>query len=129
MAAEMWYYTTEGKQMDPVSIRELRRLVEDGLLRPTDMVWKDGMERWIRASSVKELFPDPGSDSIVMPAHPGRCPAAIPATSTDTMPAPTKNKPPPKKTTMNCGPSDAKAGQRARTMMIGQRALPAKGAT
>ncbi len=57
--AEMWYYTTEGKQMDPVSMKELRRLVGDGTLKPTDMVWKEGMARWIRASSVKELFPDP----------------------------------------------------------------------
>lgn len=61
MAAEMWYYTSEGKQMDPVSIKELKRLVGDGSLKPTDMVWKDGMPRWIRASSLKELFPDPTS--------------------------------------------------------------------
>lgn len=57
--AEMWYYTTEGKQMDPVSMKELKRLVGDGTLKPTDMVWKEGMARWIRASSVRELFPDP----------------------------------------------------------------------
>jgi GYF domain 2 len=57
--AEMWYYTTEGKQMDPVSMKELKRLVGDGTLKPTDMVWREGMARWIRASSVKELFPDP----------------------------------------------------------------------
>jgi hypothetical protein len=59
--AEMWYYTTEGKQQDPVTIKELRRLIGEGILKPTDMVWKDGMARWIRASSVKELFPDPNS--------------------------------------------------------------------
>src|SRR6185295_14784355 len=59
--AEMWYYTNEGKQMDPVSMKELKRLVGDGILKPTDMVWKDGMPRWIRASSLKELFPDPTS--------------------------------------------------------------------
>jgi GYF domain 2 len=59
--AEMWYYTTEGKQMDAVTIKELKRLVGDGTLKPTDMVWKDGMPRWIRASSVRELFPDPMS--------------------------------------------------------------------
>src|SRR5262249_44102799 len=59
--AEMWYYTTEGKQMDPVTIRELKQLVGDGTLKPTDMVWKEGMARWIRASSLKELFPDPSS--------------------------------------------------------------------
>jgi GYF domain 2 len=57
--AEMWYYTTEGKQMDPVAIKELKRLVGEGVLKPTDMVWKEGMPRWIRASSLKELFPDP----------------------------------------------------------------------
>jgi len=58
--AEMWYYTCEGKQMDPVTMKELKRLVGDGTLKPTDMVWKEGMPRWIRASSVRELFPDPG---------------------------------------------------------------------
>ena len=57
--AELWYYTSEGKQMDPVSMKELKRLVTDGVLQPTDMVWKEGMARWIRASSVKELYPDP----------------------------------------------------------------------
>lgn len=57
--AEMWYYTCEGKQMDPVTMKELKRLVGDGTLKPTDMVWKEGMPRWIRASSVQELFPDP----------------------------------------------------------------------
>src|SRR5262245_53746709 len=59
--AELWYYTNEGKQMDAVSMKELKRLVGDGTLKPTDMVWKEGMPRWIRASSVKELFPDPGA--------------------------------------------------------------------
>src|SRR6516165_9934566 len=57
--AEMWFYTCEGKQMDPVTIRELKRLAGDGTLKPTDMVWKEGMPRWIRASSLRELFPDP----------------------------------------------------------------------
>lgn len=59
--AEMWYYTSEGVQQDPVSIRELKQLVGEGTLKPTDMVWKEGMPRWIRASSLKELFPDPGA--------------------------------------------------------------------
>ncbi len=57
--AEMWFYTSEGKQMDAVSIQELKRMVSDGVLKPTDMVWKDGMPRWVRASSVNELYPNP----------------------------------------------------------------------
>src|SRR5436309_1168258 len=58
--AELWYYTNEGKQMDAVAMKELKRLVGDGPLKPTDMVWKEGMPRWTRASSLKEVFPDPG---------------------------------------------------------------------
>jgi hypothetical protein len=76
---EIWYYTCEGKQMDPVSIRDLKRLVGDGVLKPTDMVWKEGLPRWIRASSLKELFPDPSSSldqyfssSASMPAEAAR---------------------------------------------------------
>ncbi len=59
--AELWYYTNEGKQMDAVSIRELKQLVGEGVLKPTDMVWKEGLPRWVRASSLKELFPEPTS--------------------------------------------------------------------
>ena len=32
--AEMWYYTTDGKQMDPVPIAELQRLAGEGTLKP-----------------------------------------------------------------------------------------------
>ena len=57
--ADLWYYTTEGRQREAVTTAELKRLARDGTLRPTDMVWKDGMPRWVRASTVKELYPDP----------------------------------------------------------------------
>ncbi len=57
--AEMWFYTSEGKQMEPVSMPELKRFMESGVLKPTDMVWKEGMPRWLRASSVKELYSEP----------------------------------------------------------------------
>ena len=57
--AELWYYTNEGVQMDAAPLKELKRLVDAGTLKPTDMVWQDGMPRWIRASSVTDLFPDP----------------------------------------------------------------------
>src|SRR5580693_8315815 len=89
---EMWYYTCEGKQMDPVSIRDLKRLVGDGALKPTDMVWKEGLPRWIRASSMTELFPDPSSpldqyfssptatpgDARLEPPHKAAMPASRP---------------------------------------------------
>lgn len=64
--AEMWYYTTEGKQMDPVPMSELKGLIDNGTLKPTDMVWKDGMPCWVRASSMRELF----ADTAVTPIAP-----------------------------------------------------------
>lgn len=75
--AELWYYTCAGKQMDPVTTAELRRLVSDGVLKPTDMVWKEGMPRWIRASSAKEIFPDPATllDNLI-PSAPAVVPVA-----------------------------------------------------
>jgi hypothetical protein len=56
--ADLWYYTNEGRQMEPVSTAEIQQLARRGLLKPTDMVWRDGMPRWVRASSAPELFAD-----------------------------------------------------------------------
>lgn len=54
-----WYYTTNKQQMGPVTQDELRQLANKGLLKPTDLVWKDGMKDWARASS-QDLFTDGG---------------------------------------------------------------------
>ena len=56
--ADLWYYTCEGKQMDPVTTEALKRLAADGVLKPTDLVWREGLPRWVRAGSERELFPD-----------------------------------------------------------------------
>ena len=52
---------------------------ENGVLKPTDMVWKDGMARWIRASSLTELFPDPASSLDQFFSNPKEPAAAQPA--------------------------------------------------
>jgi hypothetical protein len=54
--AELWYYTSEGKRMEPVTAGELRHLAEAGFLQPTDLVWKEGMANWAAASSIKGLI-------------------------------------------------------------------------
>lgn len=85
--AELWYYTCEGKQMEPVSTAELRRLAADGILKPTDMVWKDGLPRWIRASSAKDIFPDPAAalDNLI-PPMPATVPIAPPRPTVPAVP-------------------------------------------
>ncbi|HMF19936.1 MAG TPA: GYF domain-containing protein [Gemmataceae bacterium] len=54
--ADLWYYTRDGKAMDPVSEAELKKLAASGDLQPTDLVWKEGMAKWVRAGSAKELY-------------------------------------------------------------------------
>jgi hypothetical protein len=51
-----WYYAKSGQQHGPVSESELRRLAEAGQLRQRDLVWKEGMEQWLEAENVPELF-------------------------------------------------------------------------
>jgi hypothetical protein len=55
--ADLWFYTTDGKQMSPVPLAELQSLAENGTLKATDMVWTEGMVKWMRASTVRELYP------------------------------------------------------------------------
>ena len=52
--AEMWYYTSEGKQMEPVTTAELKQLAASGMLKPTDMVWKEGMPKWRPAAELTD---------------------------------------------------------------------------
>jgi hypothetical protein len=54
--SELWYYTQDGKPMPPIGGAELQRLARDGLLKPTDMVWRDGMPAWIRADAAPGVF-------------------------------------------------------------------------
>src|ERR1043166_4789041 len=48
--ADLWYYTSEGQAREPVTGSELKQLAAAGQLKPTDLVWKEGMSQWVRAS-------------------------------------------------------------------------------
>jgi hypothetical protein len=54
--ADLWYYTIDGHPKDPVSREELRQLANNGSLKPTDLVWTEGMPRWIRAATADGIF-------------------------------------------------------------------------
>jgi hypothetical protein len=56
-----WYYSTNNRQMGPVSPEQLRQLANDGLLKPTDLVWTDGMSDWARAASQGFFGEDQGA--------------------------------------------------------------------
>ncbi|MCS7303690.1 MAG: GYF domain-containing protein [Thermoguttaceae bacterium] len=56
-----WYMTRDGvTRYGPYTEEQLRELANAGRLLPTDMVWREGMDRWAAASSVPGLtFPPP----------------------------------------------------------------------
>ncbi|CAA9376954.1 MAG: hypothetical protein AVDCRST_MAG64-359 [uncultured Phycisphaerae bacterium] len=54
--AGQWFYTSNGGQAGPVDTADLRRLVGEGALRPTDLVWREGLAEWMPASQVPGLF-------------------------------------------------------------------------
>jgi hypothetical protein len=60
-----WYIAREGKQHGPVSDAEMRKLVELGHLRASDLVWRQGFPDWKPAVAV---FPQPAPAHAVAPA-------------------------------------------------------------
>lgn len=66
--AQDWFYTRDGKsKQGPVSASELRTLAKSGQLLPTDMVWREGLTKWIPASKVKDLFSAPPAITTAPP--------------------------------------------------------------
>ncbi len=53
--ADLWYFTCEGKQMEPVTSAELTQLAGSGFLRADDLVWKEGMANWTKAGETPQL--------------------------------------------------------------------------
>jgi hypothetical protein len=68
--ANDWHYTHNGQQAAaPISAAQLKQLAVAGQLKPTDLVWQDGMTDWVPASSLKGLFSSgkPITDSAIVP--------------------------------------------------------------
>ncbi len=52
-AASEWHYAKEGRQCGPLSASDIENLIASGTLKPSDLVWRQGMGSW---SSVQEAF-------------------------------------------------------------------------
>jgi hypothetical protein len=60
MAALHWYITHDGHRLGPFRPPELEQLATAGLLRPTDLLWTEGLSGWMEASRFPALFPPTG---------------------------------------------------------------------
>jgi hypothetical protein len=52
-----WHYVDHQQTLGPVPLAYLQQRVKSGLLKPTDRVWREGLDNWIVAGEVPELFP------------------------------------------------------------------------
>lgn len=68
--SDQWFYAQSGQQKGPISGEALRQLIASGQLRPTDLVWREGMANWTALQAVPELAPPPPAP----PAAPAQAP-------------------------------------------------------
>jgi len=65
---KIWYVRKGIKKLGPFSNAEMRGLASSGKLVPEDMIWKDGLDGWVKASRLKVAF---SVQSVqVEPLHP-----------------------------------------------------------
>lgn len=58
MSDPIWYYARGESEQGPISSAQIKALAATGALRRDDLVWKEGMENWLPANEVDELFPN-----------------------------------------------------------------------
>jgi hypothetical protein len=68
LMASMWYYARGGRRVGPVPGAVLKQLAAAGDLHPTDLILKEGTNRWRPAGSARDLFPASGGGQ---PGQPG----------------------------------------------------------
>jgi hypothetical protein len=53
-----WHYSKAGERHGPITAARLKVMVTTGQLSPDDLVWREDMKEWRKASTVKGLFPE-----------------------------------------------------------------------
>jgi hypothetical protein len=49
----IWYYAQDDREHGPVTAAYISGMARTGKLRPEDLVWREGMEDWRPAHSIK----------------------------------------------------------------------------
>lgn len=84
----VWWYAKGDKRFGPHTASELKAIAASGQLLSNDMVWKEGLDNWLQASSVTGLIPN------------GDAAAPPPPPTSATMPPPSAHPEPQKKSTV-----------------------------
>jgi hypothetical protein len=92
--ADKWYYANEQEKLGPFSSAQLKELATIGQLVPTQIVWKEGIEKGALAAKVKNLFPAAQGKSPP-PAAAEVSSSCLPAQAEGPVPAMAYESPPP----------------------------------
>jgi len=65
-----WHYSHDGTQQGPVTEDEIKGMISAGSVKPSDLVWCDGMAGWEPVSSVAELMPQAHTNELAAHAAP-----------------------------------------------------------
>ena len=65
-----WHCTVGGQRYGPVELEALRQWLAEGRLKPSDLVWTEGMASWQPAGLVPEVGAQAGSFPPAGPAAP-----------------------------------------------------------
>ena len=74
--ADQWYVKKGGKKHGPFSTDQLKKLATSGKIDRADLLWKEGMEKWVACGSAKGLFA--AEPAAARPAAPPPPPPANP---------------------------------------------------
>jgi GYF domain 2 len=72
--ADEWYYADNAQQKGPVPVTVLREMAANGILKPTDLVWTEGMSQWAPASATRGIFRPPPQTPVRAPSRPALLP-------------------------------------------------------
>lgn len=64
----LWHYVQNGKANGPVPEEQLRGLLASGTLRPSDLVWHEGMAAWTAIQTLPELAAPSSSPALPQPS-------------------------------------------------------------
>jgi hypothetical protein len=65
---QQWFFSKDGAPQGPFTSRELRAAAASGRLSPDDLVRREGMATWAKASKVRGLFPPVAETHVPEPA-------------------------------------------------------------
>ena len=77
---KVWYYAKGGQKFGPYSGIELRTIAQSGKISANDLIWKEGLAKWVPASSAKGLLP------VTTPAVPPPLPQEDTSTTSQAAP-------------------------------------------